>query len=115
MNEIEKAFIEADDEVISMVNGRHGPGGELPSRTVTFIPSERAEKLDILDLRIQNLQLILPCICKGSIGMFFIIASALDWIIPPVAVAGFLICFLWALINWFYSGKGKLGNKNGTV
>lgn len=56
----EKDYMDADYEVISMVN--RARGGRLPRATLTFIPTERAERVEELDLRIRQLQKIAPYI-----------------------------------------------------
>lgn len=61
----EREFMEADREVIGMVNRGHGPGGELPSVTRTFIPSDRVEKAEALDRRIMQLQAAAPYLLTG--------------------------------------------------
>lgn len=61
----EREYMDADYEVIRMVNRGHGPGGELPSVTRTFIPSDRVEKAEALDRRIMQLQAATPYILTG--------------------------------------------------
>ncbi len=65
----EREYMDADCEVISMVNRCHihgpGPGGELPSVTRTFIPTDRVEKAEALDRRIMQLQAATPYILTG--------------------------------------------------
>ena len=61
----EMDFANADREVIRMVNRGHGPGGELPSVTRTFIPSDRVAKAEALDQRLQELQRIVPYVCAA--------------------------------------------------
>ena len=62
-------YMDADYEVISMVNRKRGPGGQLPRKTVTFIPAERAERVEALDLRIQQMQKIMPFVGAGAIAL----------------------------------------------
>lgn len=61
----DREYMDADYEVIRMVNRGHGPGGELPSVTRTFIPSDRVEKAEALDRRIMQLQAATPYILTG--------------------------------------------------
>lgn len=61
----DREYMDADYEVIRMVNRGHGPGGELPSVTRTFIPTDRVEKAEALDRRIQQLQAATPYILTG--------------------------------------------------
>ena len=53
----EREYRIADDQVIRMVNRK---ASRLPSKMVTFIPTERVERVEALDLRIQQLQKITP-------------------------------------------------------
>lgn len=62
----EREYMDADYEVISMVNRGHGPSGELPSVTRTFIPSDRVAKAEALDRRIMQLQAATPYILTGA-------------------------------------------------
>lgn len=65
----EKDYMDADYEVISMVNRKRGPGGQLPGKQLTFIPSERAERVEALDLRIQQIKKIMPFVGAGGIAL----------------------------------------------
>lgn len=71
----EKEFLDADYEVIGMVNRGHGPGGQLPSKVVHFIPEERADTVLALDERIHKLQKALPGILFGLILLFTFLAG----------------------------------------
>lgn len=73
----EREYMDADYEVISMVNRGHGPGGELPSVTRTFIPSDRVEKVEALDRRIQQLQKATPYIATGACLLCWLIGWAM--------------------------------------
>jgi hypothetical protein len=64
----DKAYHEADSEVIGMVNRGAGPGGELPTVTLTFIPSDRADRVSALDARIQHLRRIAPYVGAALIA-----------------------------------------------
>ena len=63
----DREYMKADAEVIRMVNRGRGPGGELPSLGVTFIPTARAAKAEALDHRIQQLQRILPYVYAATL------------------------------------------------
>ena len=76
----EKEFMDADYEVISMVNkGRNSDkaGGELPGKVVHFIPEERADTVLALDERIQKLQEAMPIIATGAVALAFLIGLVL--------------------------------------
>ena len=47
-------YMDADYEVISMVNRGRGAGGELPAKVVHFIPEENAKTVLALDARIRK-------------------------------------------------------------
>lgn len=49
--------------------GSAAPGGQLPSKQVTFIPTERVEKVEALDLRIQQMKKIMPFVGAGAIAL----------------------------------------------
>ena len=66
----EKEYMDADYEVIGMVNKGRGPGGQLPSKVVHYIPQERADTVLALDERIRKLQKALPGILFGLILLF---------------------------------------------
>lgn len=65
----EQDYMDADYEVIQMVNRKRGPGGELPRKAVTFIPQERAEQVMALDLRIQKIQKMMPWISAAALSL----------------------------------------------
>ena len=76
----EKEFMDADYEVISMVNkGRNSDkaGGELPGKVVRFIPDERADTVLALDERIQKLREAMPIIATGAVALAFLIGLVL--------------------------------------
>jgi hypothetical protein len=56
----DKAYHEADMEVIAMVNNRKGRGGQLPGKVVRYIPEERAGAVLALDARIEKLRSRIP-------------------------------------------------------
>lgn len=71
-------YQDADYQVIQMVNKGRGPGGELPCKTVHFIPEERAASILALDERIQKVRKVMPLILFGASVLFgFIAGSAL--------------------------------------
>lgn len=53
----EKEYQNADYEVIGMVNRK---AGQLPRKSLTFIPTERAERVEALDRRIRQFRKIAP-------------------------------------------------------
>jgi hypothetical protein len=73
----DREYMDADYEVIRMVNRGHGPGGELPSVTRTFIPSDRVEKVEALDRRIQQVQKAMPYIATGACLLCWLIGWAM--------------------------------------
>lgn len=58
----DREYANADREVIGMVNRGHGPGGELPSVELSFLPAARAERAQALDYRIEQVRQALPFI-----------------------------------------------------
>lgn len=66
-------YIDADCEVIGMVNRAHG--GRLPSKTLTFIPTERVEKVEKLDLRIRQAQKAAPYVCAVLLAIVSLIVG----------------------------------------
>lgn len=66
---MEQDYMDADYEVISMVNRKRGPGGQLPKKVCTFIPAERAERVEALDLRIQQMKKIMPFVGAGAVAL----------------------------------------------
>ena len=73
----EQKFMDADYEVISMVNRGRGDGGELPTVQMTFIPSDRADRVLALDQRIQTLQKFAPMITGAMILLSFVVGLLL--------------------------------------
>lgn len=69
----EQSFIDADFEVINMVNRGRGAGGELPTVKLAFIPSDRADRVLALDQRIQNIQNALPIITGAAILLALVV------------------------------------------
>lgn len=58
----EQDYMDADYEVIQMVNRKRGPGGQLPRKAVTFIPQERAKRVEAMDRRIEKIRKAMPWI-----------------------------------------------------
>jgi hypothetical protein len=56
----DREYMDADYEVIGMVNRGHGPGGELPCVALSFVPADRAERVAALDRRLQLMQKVFP-------------------------------------------------------
>lgn len=71
----DKEYQDADYQVIQMVNKGRGPGGQLPCKTLHFIPEERAETVLALDARIQKIQKALPAIMFAAIIFFTFLAG----------------------------------------
>jgi len=72
----EQNFLDADYEVISMVNRGHGVG-ELPAVKLAFIPSDRADRVLELDQRIQAIREKSPLIAAVAVVLAFLIGLAL--------------------------------------
>lgn len=68
-------YQDADYQVIKMVNKGRGPGGQLPCKTLHFIPEERAESVLALDERIQKIRKAMPLIIFGATVLFAFIAG----------------------------------------
>lgn len=73
----ERDYMNADYEVISMVNRGHGPGGELPSMPLTFIPKDRVERTEALDRRIQQLRALTPYFMIGACLLCLLLGRAM--------------------------------------
>ena len=73
----EREFMDADYEVIRMVNRKAGPGGQLPCATLTFIPSDRAERVEALDHRIQQLRNAMPLLVVGACLLCWLIGLSM--------------------------------------
>lgn len=69
----EKQYMDADREVISMVNRRAGSGGELPGKVVRFIPEETADTVLAIDKRIQQIRQYQGVLIGGAIALAFLI------------------------------------------
>lgn len=76
----DKEFNAADQQVISMVNRGRGPGGELPCRSLTFIPSDRADRVTALDERIQAVKKIMPLIVAGAVSLTAVFLAYIGWL-----------------------------------
>lgn len=74
----EQYYMDADYEVISMVNKGRGPGGELPGKVIHYIPEENAKSVLALDARIRQLKAAAPYIIAGGSALLaFIIGLAI--------------------------------------
>ena len=74
----EKAYLDADYEVISMVNRGRGNGGELPRKVIHFIPEQNAKTVLALDARIRQFQKAMPYIAAGAAALLsFIVGLAI--------------------------------------
>lgn len=69
----EKQFMDADNEVISMVNRKAGRGGELPGKAIHFIPEETADQVLAIDKRIQQIQKHQGLFIGAAISLAFLI------------------------------------------
>ena len=69
----DKAFHEADMEVIRMVNQRNSRSGQLPGKAIHYIPEERAEVVLDLDRRLDRLRNSIPALAAGTIIVFLLI------------------------------------------
>lgn len=72
----EKAYMDADYEVISMVNRKAGRGGELPGKALHFIPEETAPTVLEIDRRIQQIRDHMPVIVTAFVVISFLIGLA---------------------------------------
>lgn len=68
----EQSFVDADYEVIDMVNRSRSNRGELPTVKLAFIPSDRADRVLALDQRIQTAQKFAPLITGAMILLSFL-------------------------------------------
>lgn len=69
----DKAYMDADYEVISMVNRKAGRGGELPGKVIHFITEETAPQVLAIDKRIQQIRKYQGVLIGGAIGLAFLI------------------------------------------
>lgn len=68
----EREFIDADYEVIRMVNEGHR--NRLPSVSLTFIPSDRAERVEALGRRLEAIRKAMPVIVSAAVMLFGLLA-----------------------------------------
>ena len=73
----EQQYMDADYEVISMVNKKKNCSGQLPSKMIRFIPEDRANSVLKLDERIQRVRELMPVIVTGAIIVSFILGLSL--------------------------------------
>jgi hypothetical protein len=74
----DKQYMDADYEVISMVNRGRGNGGELPCKVIHFIPEQNAKTVLELDARIRQAKAAMPYIAVGAAALLsFIIGLAI--------------------------------------
>lgn len=100
----EKEYLDADYEVMNMVHRKRSTGGELPGKTLTFIPTERAERVSQLDARIEQLRKIMPFVGHGTVCLSVICAAAMEWMQPGFAAAAVGGYLLWALNRYRKGG-----------
>lgn len=72
----EEAYMDADYEVISMVNRKARRGGKLPGKVIHFIPEENAPAVLAIDKRIQQIRSHMPIIATGTVVLAFLIGLA---------------------------------------
>ena len=72
----DKQYMDADYEVISMVNRKAGRGGQLPGKTLHFIPEETAPIVLEIDRRIQQIREHIPVIATAVVALAFLIGLA---------------------------------------
>ena len=72
----EKAYMDADYEVISMVNRKAGRGGELPGKALHFIPEETAPVVLEIDRRIRQIREHMPVIATAVVALAFLFGLA---------------------------------------
>ena len=65
--------MDADYEVISMVNRKAGRGGELPGKAVHYIPEENAAAVLGINHRVQQIRKHMPVIATGTVILAFLI------------------------------------------
>lgn len=63
-------YMDADFEVICMVNRGRGNGGQLPGKAIRYIPEKRADAIIALDRRIEKLKKAAPYI--GAAAAFLL-------------------------------------------
>lgn len=69
----DKAYMDADYEVISMVNRKAGCGGDLPSKMVHYIPEQDAPAVMGIDHRVQQIRDHMPVIVTAFVVIAFLI------------------------------------------
>ena len=70
---IEENYMDADYEVISMVNRKAGHGGELPGKVIHYIPEETADHVLAIDKRIQQIRQHQGILIAGAVILAFLI------------------------------------------
>lgn len=96
----DKEFNAADQQVISMVNRGRGPGGELPCYSMTFIPSDRADRVTALDNRIQAVKKVMPLIVAGAVSMTAIFLAYIGWLHGTLAALIMATSFLQGMMKY---------------
>ena len=71
----DKQYMDADYEVISMVNRGRGNGGELPCKVIHFIPEDNAKTVLALDARIRQAKAAMPYIAVGAAALLSFIVG----------------------------------------
>ena len=69
----DKAYMDADQEVISMVNRKAGRGGELPGKVARYIPEQDAPVVMGIANRVQQIRDHMPVIVTAFVVIAFLI------------------------------------------
>ena len=69
----DEAYMDADYEVISMVNRKAGRGGELPGKVVRYIPEQDAPAVMGIAHRVQQIREHMPMIVTAFVVIAFLI------------------------------------------
>lgn len=73
-------------------------GGQNPCVQLTFIPSNRAERITALDARVEQMKKASPFICKGTGALFCVYAAAMGWMKPGLAALMVAALMIWAVV-----------------
>ena len=66
----EPIYMDAEYESIRTVMKNRGhDGGQLPGKTLTFSPTDRAKRVEALDLRLQQLRKVMPFIGTAAVAV----------------------------------------------
>lgn len=73
-------------------------GGQNPCVSLTFIPSDRAERITALDARVEQMKKASPFISKGTGALFCVYAAAMGWMKPGLAALMVAALMIWAVV-----------------